>query len=144
MSGFVDSIIFPGAGRNYNGTHSKGLIWLKNDYNNWFPSHFIRKKTRLVILFAHGNGGTLGDFRVISSLYSKYFNASVFSIEYPGYGPAQGEASESSVNSNYQTAYNFLVNVAGYPSGNIVLMGYIGSLFKKLKKFMLNSGEFGE
>ena len=124
MSGFVDSIIFPGGGRNYSGSHSKGLIWLKNQYNHYFPSHFIRKKSRIVILFAHGNGGTLGDFRVIAALYAKYFNASVFSIEYPGYGPAQGEASESSVNSNYQTAYNFLVSTAGYPSGNIVLMGY--------------------
>ena len=123
MSGFVDSIILPGKGRQYSGSHSKGLIWLKNQSNNWFPSHFIRKKSRIVILFAHGNGGTLGDFRVIASLYAKYFNASVFSIEYPGYGPAQGEANESSVNDNYLTAYEFLKK-SGYPSANIVLMGY--------------------
>ena len=124
MSGFIDSIILPGAGRQYSGSHSKGLIWLKNNHNNWFPSHFIRKKSRIVILFAHGNGGTLGDFRVIAALYAKYFNASVFSIEFPGYGPAEGEPNEATVNDNFQTGYNFLKDISGYPPGNIILMGY--------------------
>jgi pimeloyl-ACP methyl ester carboxylesterase len=51
------------------------------------------------------------------------FNTSVFAIEYPGYGPAEGTASEESVNDNLKTAYDFLLFL-GYPSKNIILMGY--------------------
>jgi hypothetical protein len=48
---------------------------------------------------------------------------SVFAIEYPGYGPAEGEPSEESVNDNLQTAFQFLCQL-GYPIENIILMGY--------------------
>lgn len=47
----------------------------------------------------------------------------MFAIEYPSYGPAEGEASEESVNDNLITAYRFLIDL-GYPSDNIILMGY--------------------
>ena len=48
---------------------------------------------------------------------------SVLAIEYPGYGPAEGEPSEESVNDNLMTAYRFLQSL-GYPESNIILMGY--------------------
>jgi len=49
---------------------------------------------------------------------------SVFAPEYPSYGPAEGEASEESVNDNLRTAYGFLRDEMGYPAANIILMGY--------------------
>ena len=48
---------------------------------------------------------------------------SLFAIEYPGYGPAEGEPSETTVNDNLYTAYQYLLQL-GYPPKNIVLMGY--------------------
>ena len=51
------------------------------------------------------------------------FNTSVFAIEYPSYGPAEGTAGEESVNDNLRTAFNFLLFL-GYPPKNIILMGY--------------------
>ena len=51
------------------------------------------------------------------------FSTSVFAIEYPSYGPAEGVAGEESVNDNLRTAYNFLLFL-GYPPKNIILMGY--------------------
>lgn len=56
-------------------------------------------------------------------MFSCRFNTSVFAIEYPSYGPAEGIAGEESVNDNLKTAYNFLLFL-GYPSKNIILMGY--------------------
>lgn len=120
---FVNKIILPGNGRKYSGTNSKGLIWLQNDAGYFFPNHFIRKQSKIVILYSHGNGGSLGDFKSIMSFYATWFNISVFAIEYPGYGPAEGEPSEESVNDNLKTAYDFLIQL-GYPSQNIILMGY--------------------
>ena len=120
---FVDRIILPGAGRRYSGTNSKGLIWLKNSQGNHFPNHMIRKNSKTIILYCHGNGGSLGDFKSIVAFYSEWFNSSIFAIEYPGYGPAQGTASEESVNDNCHTAFAFLKEI-GYEPPNIILMGY--------------------
>ena len=120
---FVDRIILPGNGRRYSGTNSKGLIWLKNSQGNYFPNHMIRKNSKTIILYAHGNGGSLGDFKSIVAFYSEWFNTSIFAIEYPGYGPAQGVACEDSVNDNYHTAFAFLKEI-GYEPSHTVLMGY--------------------
>ena len=87
---FVDKIILPGGGRKYSGTNSKGLIWLKNKAGLHFPNHMIRKSSSTVILYCHGNGGSLGDFKSIVGFYAHWFNSSIFAVEYPSYGPAEG------------------------------------------------------
>ena len=108
---FVNKLILPGKGRKYSGSRSKGLVWLRNSRGWHFPNHYIRKSSKTVLLYSHGNGGTLGDFKHIVSFYAEWFNMSVFAIEYPSYGPAEGDASEETVNDNLFTAYNFLTQV---------------------------------
>jgi len=73
---FVDKIILPGGGRRYSGTNSKGLIWLRSKSGNYFPNHMIRKTTKSIILYCHGNGGSLGDFKSIVSFYSQWYDCS--------------------------------------------------------------------
>jgi pimeloyl-ACP methyl ester carboxylesterase len=121
---FVNKLILPGKGRKYSGTRSRGLVWLKNSKDHAFPNHFLKRNTKTVILYSHGNGGTLGDFKAIVNFYSEWFSTSVFAIEYPGYGPAEGESSEESVNDNLETAYRFLSETLNYPAENIILIGY--------------------
>jgi pimeloyl-ACP methyl ester carboxylesterase len=121
---FVDKFILPAKGRRYSGTRSHGLVWLRNDRGDYFPNHFLKRNSKTVILYAHGNAGTLGDFKQVVSLYSKWFGTSVFAVEYPGYGPAEGEASEESVNDNFETAYDFITKVLKYPSENVIFIGY--------------------
>ena len=152
----MNKLILPGKGRKYSGSRSKGLVWLRNSRGWHFPNHYIRKNSKTVLLYSHGNGGTLGDFKHIVSFYAEWcvescsppqtssstnnfltpqsrpsslpfqkrFNMSVFAIEYPSYGPAEGEASEETVNDNLYTAFNFLTQVLGYPLSNIILLGY--------------------
>lgn len=120
---FINRVILPGGGRKYSGIHSKGLVWLKNKGGNYFPNHFLRRESSIIILYAHGNGGSLGDFKSAVLFYGRNLNVSFFAVEYPGYGPAEGEASEESVNDNIRTAYDFLLSI-GYTSQNIILMGY--------------------
>jgi pimeloyl-ACP methyl ester carboxylesterase len=121
---FVNSLILPAKGRAYSGMRSRGLVWLKNEAGQHFPNHFLKRNTKTVILYSHGNGGTLGDFKAIVNFYSEWFSTSVFAIEYPGYGPAEGEPSEESVNDNLTTAYTFLTEKLGYPAGNVIMIGY--------------------
>ena len=58
------------------GTHSKGLIWLKNEAGQHFPNHLIRKGTKSILLYAHGNGGSLGDFKSITFFYAQWYDSS--------------------------------------------------------------------
>ena len=69
---FVNKIILPGSGRKYSGRSSRGLLWLQNSASNFFPNHFIRKPSKCVILYAHGNGGSLGDFKAIVTFYANW------------------------------------------------------------------------
>lgn len=55
------------------GTHSKGLIWLKNEAGQHFPNHLIRKGTKSILLYSHGNGGSLGDFKSITFFYAQWY-----------------------------------------------------------------------
>ena len=55
------------------GTHSKGLIWLKNEAGEHFPNHLIRKGTKSILLYSHGNGGSLGDFKSITFFYAQWY-----------------------------------------------------------------------
>ena len=81
---FVNKLILPGKGKKYSGTRSRGLVWLKNSKGHSFPNHFLKRNTKTVILYSHGNGGTLGDFKAIVNFYSDWFSTSIFAIEYPG------------------------------------------------------------
>ena len=56
-----------------SGTHSKGLIWLKNEAGQHFPNHLIRKGTKSILLYSHGNGGSLGDFKSITFFYAQWY-----------------------------------------------------------------------
>jgi len=120
---FINRVILPGGGRQYSGIHSRGLVWLKNKKGDHFPNHFLRRDSNIIILYAHGNGGSLGDFKSAVLFYGRNLNVSFFAVEYPGYGPAEGEPSEESVNDNIRTAYEFLLSI-GYTHLNIILMGY--------------------
>lgn len=72
-SSFIDNIIFPRTGLAYSGSNSKALLWLQNSKGHYFPNQYIYKGTKSIILYAHGNGGTLGDFKSIVVLYSTWY-----------------------------------------------------------------------
>ena len=120
----MNRLILPAKGKNYSGTRSTGLVWLQNKKGDSFPSQYLNKGSAKVILYCHGNGGTLGDFKNIITFYSDCLHTSIFAPEYPGYGPAEGVPDESSVNDNVVVALAFLVDELKYKHCNIILLGY--------------------
>ena len=80
---FINRVILPGGGRKYSGIHSRGLVWLKNKKGDNFPNHFLRRDSNIIVLYAHGNGGSLGDFKSAVLFYGRNLNVSFFAVEYP-------------------------------------------------------------
>lgn len=131
-SSFVNSIIFPKGGSPYetdnlNEMGSYKLLWLRNSSGDSFPNLWIPRlgynPSSGVILYCHGNGGTVKNWYEMLKYYSHKFDCSILAVEYPGYGPASGRANEETVNDNVYSALEFLLSI-GYPYGNIILMGY--------------------
>lgn len=84
------------------------MIWLKNSSDQYFPNLWIPQKTSTVMIYSHGNGGTIRDWYSQLKIYSEKFKISILAVEYPGYGAAEGLANEASVNDNVAVALNFL------------------------------------
>ncbi len=78
-----------------------------------------RKK---VILLFHGNGGNITD-RIEKIAFLKRSGASVFCIDYRGYGRSDGKPNEKGIYEDGQTAYRFLVEKGGFEPTDIVVMG---------------------
>jgi pimeloyl-ACP methyl ester carboxylesterase len=144
-SSYINKFIFPTKGIDYS-PNELNLIWLKNKNNLYFPNHLIKLESKLIILYLHGNGGSLYDFKNIVTNYSYWLDSSIFAVEYPGFGLAEGESNEDSVNDNVGTAYYFLRDVLGYPSNNIIVIGYsigTGAGIKLVSDLSLTNNEPG-
>lgn len=126
-SSFVNKLLLPGGGTYYHPQKQMqgyNLLWLqgKSSHRN-FPCLWIPRKSNGVMIYSHGNGGTLKDWCALLRYYSTRFDVSVLGVEFPGYGPAEGYPTESSVNENVFTAFDFLLKI-GYVPKNVILMGY--------------------
>lgn len=84
----------------------------------WLPN----ENGRLVILFAHGNGGNvshrLETFRILHDM-----GHSTFMYDYSGYGQSQGEPSEQGMYADARAAWDWLVEERHIPSQQIILFG---------------------
>lgn len=70
---FVNKVIFPCGGTFYPPADKLGvyhLFWLKNSVDNYFPNIWIPRSSNGVILYSHGNGGTLRDWYAMLKYYS--------------------------------------------------------------------------
>jgi fermentation-respiration switch protein FrsA (DUF1100 family) len=91
----------------------------KLEIHGWFVKN---PNTNKVILFFHGNGGNIGDRLPLIKLLYK-LPASVFIIDYHGYGQSEGAPSEENLYMDALAAYKYLVNVKKYRPSQIIAMG---------------------
>jgi fermentation-respiration switch protein FrsA (DUF1100 family) len=87
--------------------------------NGWF---IPAPDNRYTVLFCHGNGGNIAG-RLDKIMLLRNIGASVFIIDYRGYGRSQGRPCERGVYADARAAYDYLVNGRGLKPEQIVLYG---------------------
>lgn len=75
-----------------------------------------------VILFSHGNAGNIASNTLHQDLFEE-LGYSYIMYDFPGYGNSTGRPTEASLDASALAVYDWLVNVKGYRSNQIVLMG---------------------
>lgn len=82
--------------------------------------HFINRKPKGVILYFHGNRGSLKRWGKITSFFAKK-NYDVIVMDYRGYGKSTGEISEQRLYDDAQLFYNYTLST--YPEDQIIIYG---------------------
>ena len=76
-----------------------------------------------VILFSHGNGGTVADWGNIGILLREKLDASVFVYDYRGYGKSEGTSTASSILADGRAARKWLAQRESVAESEIIQMG---------------------
>ncbi len=75
-----------------------------------------------VILYLHGNGGSLRRWGTVAKRYTD-LGYDAFIVDYPGYGKSEGKIhGQEKLYENLQTVYDTIKHI--YPENKIVLLGY--------------------
>jgi fermentation-respiration switch protein FrsA (DUF1100 family) len=78
---------------------------------------------RGVVLFAHGNAGTVADRATKLRLLTKRLGVTVLAFEYRGYGHSEGKPSEPGLLADARAARRYLAQRTGVAEREIVLYG---------------------
>ncbi|HEY2156252.1 MAG TPA: alpha/beta hydrolase, partial [Isosphaeraceae bacterium] len=81
------------------------------------------RNPRAVVLFAHGNAGSIADRRWVLDLFRDRLEASVLVFDYRGYGRSGGTPSERGVLADARAARRWLADRAGTEEAGLVLAG---------------------
>lgn len=124
---FVNSMIFPAPPSSYGGDDLRGTIeWAPSEScaGQVYPMAIVQWKgaTRVIVYF-HGNAEDIGDCLERLSIISRWTNCHVVAVEYPGYGPTRGAATEASTISRALEALRYVCSVFSVPLSKIVLYG---------------------
>jgi fermentation-respiration switch protein FrsA (DUF1100 family) len=100
-------------------------VWLTTEdgtrINGWYAEC---KDPRAVVLYAHGNGGSIADLRPILRVFHDQLRCSLLLFDYRGYGRSSGSPSEQGLYEDARTARAWLANRAGIALNDVVLAGH--------------------
>lgn len=82
--------------------------------------HFRAKTAKGVILYFHGNAGSLRSWGYLAEDFLHY-NYDVFMVDYRGFGKSTGLRTEAALHQDAQLAYNYLLKQ--YPEDHIIVFG---------------------
>ena len=87
----------------------------------WIPAEIETEATK-TILFCHGNAGNISDrIEMVQLLHQLGLNVWIF--DYRGYGKSQGQPSQKGTYKDAKAAWNYLVEIRGLNSTDIIIMG---------------------
>jgi fermentation-respiration switch protein FrsA (DUF1100 family) len=88
--------------------------------HGWFVPH---EKPRAVVLFCHGNGGSVATWVDALRTLQDRAGVSVMSFDYRGYGRSEGTPTETGIFADARAARRWLATRVGIPEKQIVMMG---------------------
>jgi hypothetical protein len=86
----------------------------------WFVPH---EKPRAVVLFCHGNGGSLATWADALRTLHDRVGVTAMGFDYRGYGRSEGTPNEEGVFADARAARRWLAQRVGIPEKEIVVMG---------------------
>jgi len=96
-------------------------IFLKTSDNEDINGLFFKAKSDKVILYFHGNAGSLESWQYVYNDL-KFLEYNLLVIDFRGYGKSSGKISEKGLYIDGQTAYDYLVK-SGFKQENIIIYG---------------------
>ena len=81
------------------------------------------EQPRAVVLFAHGNAGTVADRWQKYRLFNERLGVTILGFDYRGYGKSEGKPSEAGLLADARAARKFLAAKSGVPESDVVLCG---------------------
>ncbi len=96
-------------------------VFIKTTDNETINGLFFKANSEKVILYFHGNAGSLKSWQYIYTEL-KPLGYNILIIDYRGYGKSTGKISEKGLYTDAQSAYNYLIN-KGFKESNIVIFG---------------------
>jgi fermentation-respiration switch protein FrsA (DUF1100 family) len=123
-----ESVVFHPSRYPEGNWQPEGLVfedaWFRSEdgtkLHAWFVPH---EKPRAVILFCHGNGGSLATWADALRTLHDRVGVTVMGFDYRGYGRSEGTPTESGVFADARAARLWLATRVGIPEKRIVVMG---------------------
>jgi pimeloyl-ACP methyl ester carboxylesterase len=122
MGKSISSLVFQPPQVTYLQTKNH-LIWLRTANDVDIPAFYIDRKSKITILFSHGNAEDLGMFYDSFLEFSLELKVNVLAYDYEGYGKAGGVPTEQGCYHCIDAAFHFLNTTLHIPSEQIVLYG---------------------
>lgn len=122
MGASISSLVFQPPPVTYLQTKSS-LIWLNTSSDISFPAYYIDRKSKITILFSHGNAEDIGMFYETFCEFAQQVKVNFLAYDYAGYGKSSGTPSEKGCYECIDAAYLFLSETLKIPSQQIVLYG---------------------
>ncbi|HEY0983251.1 alpha/beta hydrolase [Schlesneria sp. T3-172] len=99
-------------------------VWINSGTNDRIDArYFAHPNPQAVVLYCHGNVGTVDKWAILVGRLSKLHRVSILVFDYRGYGRSSGIAHERAVFEDAQAARNWLANENGIHPSDVVLMG---------------------
>lgn len=107
-----------------NSTHDPADAWFTAVDNTRLHGRFFDHPDRkAIILFCHGNAGSVESWALAAQEISDRHHAAVFVFDYRGYGKSKGKPSEEGLYQDARAARRWLAARAGVSEKEIILLG---------------------
>ena len=120
---FSEKLIFPTPKSTYEKIDGIKMLPL-NDGRKIAPLFFENKKSKICVIYSHGNGEDLGKIYELMQQYRDKLNVNVFVYDYCGYGISEGKMSESDLIECANVMYNYATTTLGFKPEDMFFAGY--------------------